>query len=169
MSQRPAGQPDPVEPRTLAWATAISLLLASVGLAVVILPSSYGIDPTGVGEALGFEPPPETGSLTMERNDTFEIRLRPNQSLEFKLYVQEGDGITYAWNTSANLTYELHGEPEDPDASFHSYEKGEGEANSGSLTAPFTGSHGWYWKNPTNRTVSINLSIEGTYAIEGIR
>lgn len=168
MAGRPEGQPAPVDHATLAWATAASLLIAAVGLTAVVLPSAYGIDPTGVGDKLGFEP--DTGaSRTTAGNDTFEIRLAPNESLEFKLIMEEDDAVDYAWNTSAPVTYDLHGEPEDPDASFRSYDSGEGSAREGHLEVPFTGSHGWYWKNPTEDPLVVELRIDGVYEVEGLR
>jgi hypothetical protein len=35
----------------------------------------------------------------------------------------------------------------------------------GSLTAPFAGSHGWYWKNETDAPVIVTLSIKGNYIL----
>ena len=45
-----------------------------------------------------------------------------------------------------------------------SYEKGDGRAEaSGTLTAPFTGIHGWYWENPTNQEITVTLTTAGFY------
>jgi hypothetical protein len=39
----------------------------------------------------------------------------------------------------------------------------------GSFTAPFNGSHGWYWKNKTQQDVTVNLTVKGLYTIEGLK
>ncbi len=169
MADRPAGQPAPVGQRTLAWATAISLVIASIGLTFVILPSAYGIDPTGVGRTLGFEPDPVPASRTSEANDTFQIRLGPYDDLEFKLFMEKGDEVDYAWNTSVPVKYDMHGEPDSHEEPFESYDKGEALADDGALVASFTGSHGWYWENLTNETLFIDLTISGIYEIQGLR
>ena len=44
---------EPSSPRRLARSTFIALLAAVFLLVTVVLPAEYGIDPTGVGRALG--------------------------------------------------------------------------------------------------------------------
>jgi len=39
----------------------------------------------------------------------------------------------------------------------------------GSFTAPFDGSHGWYWKNTSNKPVAIQLILNGQFQIIGIK
>ena len=34
---------------------------------------------------------------------------------------------------------------------------------SGTLTAPFSGIHGWYWENQTDGEVTVTLSAAGFY------
>lgn len=46
--------PAPSEPRKLALATAIAAIVAALVLLVAILPAEYGVDPTGLGRAMGF-------------------------------------------------------------------------------------------------------------------
>ena len=44
------------------------------------------------------------------------------------------------------------------------FEKKDGkEAASGTLTAPFSGIHGWYWDNPGDTEVTVTLSAAGFY------
>ena len=45
-----------------------------------------------------------------------------------------------------------------------SYEKKNArQTASGTLTAPFSGIHGWYWENPGNAEVTVTLSAAGFY------
>jgi hypothetical protein len=46
-----------------------------------------------------------------------------------------------------------------------SYEDGRGVADqAGELTAQFTGSHGWFWRNRTDAPVTLTLRTGGAYA-----
>ena len=36
-------------------------------------------------------------------------------------------------------------------------------AASGTVTAPFSGIHGWYWENPGTQTTTVTLSAAGCY------
>jgi hypothetical protein len=43
------------------------------------------------------------------------------------------------------------------------YGKGSSQREEGVLTAAFTGSHGWFWRNRTGEPVTITLKTEGAY------
>src|SRR5262249_54634911 len=45
------------------------------------------------------------------------------------------------------------------------YRKDKGLADAGSLTAPFEGIHGWYWKNTNADPVTVKLEVWGFYAL----
>ena len=45
---------------------------------------------------------------------------------------------------------------------FHK-EQQEGRGNNSSLTAPFTGEHGWFWLNINEFPITINLTVTGFY------
>ena len=36
---------------------------------------------------------------------------------------------------------------------------------SGTLTAPFTGIHGWYWENSQDREVTVKLTAAGFFSL----
>ena len=40
--------------------------------------------------------------------------------------------------------------------------------SSGSQTASFEGTHGWYWKNNTRSPVTITLSVRGDYQLKDL-
>ncbi len=50
-----------------------------------------------------------------------------------------------------------------PGVSYHGYGKGSSQREEGVLTAAFTGSHGWFWRNRTGEPVTITLKTEGAY------
>ena len=98
--------------------------------------------------------------------DTITVRVPPWNSREYKFQAPEGATFEYAWSTGGQaLYYDFHGEPEgDATGYFESYEENTAAQSSGSLTAPFTGIHGWYWQNDTSTPVEVTLKARGNYA-----
>ncbi|MGH7340520.1 MAG: hypothetical protein ACREKH_08530, partial [Candidatus Rokuibacteriota bacterium] len=43
------------------------------------------------------------------------------------------------------------------------YEKAQASQASGTLTAPFSGIHGWYWENLSDRAITVTLTTAGYY------
>lgn len=97
----------------LAWATAVSLVLASLALVIVILPQAYGLDPTGVGQALGLEPEPSpdpgplldaglvldpgattSKGLQLDADQVLYLEWRADPGLNFTLRGAGGDAVT---------------------------------------------------------------------------
>ena len=62
-------------------------------------------------------------------------------------------------------SHTLHAEPDGaPRGYAQSYEKRDAtQEASGTLTAPFSGIHGWYWENKTNKPVTLTLQTAGFY------
>ena len=79
--------------------------------------------------------------------------------------------MNYEWSSNGGDIYvDLHGEPAgDTTGYFESYTIATVATMKGSFTAPFAGSHGWYWKNKTAQAIDIQLSVSGSYVIEGIK
>jgi hypothetical protein len=62
-----------------------------------------------------------------------------------------------------NVNYDLHGSPKGGGKET-SYKKGrEVASDSGTLTAAYDGSHGWFWRNRGSRDVTITLKTNGAY------
>ena len=97
--------------------------------------------------------------------EVINITLPARGDKEYKLYVNEGDTFSYAWHTDGeSLFYDFHGEPaNDTSGSFQSFASSENNQDSGSLTATFSGTHGWYWKNSSRNAVVITLKTRGDY------
>ena len=179
--------------RELAIGALIAAAIAAVILTVAVLPAEYGIDPTGIGKALGLTalhntPGTETkdraknivaapvampATITSKqiasyRADTQKITLQPGEGLEYKTRLKKGAALIYSWKTQQGekIHHEFHGEPLNakPDV-YESYinEKQVSES-SGSLIAPFAGTHGWYWENKNTTPVTLTLNASGFYA-----
>jgi len=161
----------------IATATGVSFVVASVLLMTLVLPAEYGIDPLGTGRALGLldlfsaqdaaptpepedtrEPPPR-----VYKTESTSFTLRPSQAFEYKYRLEKDRGMVYAWKATGKVKYEFHGEPEDHRLKVQSYEKQENDFSSGTLSAPFTGIHGWYWENAGEHDLTITLTTAGFY------
>jgi hypothetical protein len=164
--------------RRIALAATIAFVVADFVLVAFVLPAEYGKDPLGTGKRLGLldlyeaktgdaPPPPPTQNST-ERPKTYKMdastmALGPGLAFEYKYRLQQGASMVYAWSTEAPVKYEFHGEPDDSRLKVVSYEKQVGDHAAGSLTAAFTGIHGWYWENTGKQPVTIAIHSSGFF------
>ena len=106
-----------------------------------------------------------TATVGDKWRDTINIVIPARDGKEYKLMVNKDDAFTFKWETSGELLFfDFHGElAGDTSGAFQSFEVGTKSESSGSLTAIFTGTHGWYWKNNTSSPVAITLKVKGDY------
>ncbi|HIJ84285.1 MAG: HupE [Magnetococcales bacterium] len=97
--------------------------------------------------------------------ETLHITIPGLGEKEFKFRIEQGKTLEYAWSTEGvSLFFDLHGEPEgDTSGTFKSYRVSTTHQSDGAIEAPFTGTHGWYWKNDANTPVTITLKVRGDY------
>ena len=227
--------------KQLVRSTVLAFIAACILLVTVVLPSEYGIDPTGIGGTLGLtkmgqikvalaeeakadalqdtsmasmqtapvapqapapQAPPQSVSqtvaswgqhghshdaeahaavlesasqtvapqvsasqITPKKQHTMTITLRPGQGAEIKMIMSENAAADYEWISDGPVNVDVHGEPTPPaKGSSHSYSKERQIQKSiGTLVAAFDGSHGWFWRNRTNRDVTLQLTTTGEY------
>ncbi|MES2626684.1 MAG: hypothetical protein V4628_15465, partial [Pseudomonadota bacterium] len=80
--------------------------------------------------------------------------------------MQTGKVIVFSWQTDQGDVYvDYHGHDPAISADFwvRYKEQQEGTGNSGSLTAPFAGEHGWFWLNYNEFPVTITLTVTGYF------
>ena len=176
---------------SLIWSCISSVLLAIIIFVIAVLPAEFNIDPTGLGEKMGLTvlsqtddnamkstviSCPETAGITPKTTDTSKwkdtvvITVPANKGLEYKFYIVKDEKLEFIWNTDGEALYfDFHGEPEgDKTGYFKSFKESTQNESSGTLSIPFTGSHGWYWQNKTNKPVTIILKTRGNYKIIGL-
>ncbi|MFT6247594.1 MAG: hypothetical protein ACJAUY_001968 [Cognaticolwellia sp.] len=167
--------------KTLVKAGVMALLVALILLITCILPAEYNIDPTGLGAKLGLTTIAEASEKAPEivldrgeqnhelRTDNIEIIIPAGQGLEYKLNMEKHAHVEYEWKTDGTALYfDFHGEPaEDKTGYFESFSITTSNNMQGSLTTPFKGSHGWYWKNESLQDVTVSLMTKGYYTIKG--
>jgi hypothetical protein len=155
-----------VDPLGLGKATGLSRLWA---------PPEEVVDTNAAGAPAAIRQP------AAFRTDSFEIPLAADgdegrkNSLEFKVRLPKGASLVYSWQAEGldvpeDLMFDFHGHTVAADAkggkvSVADYEKGNGAAANGSLTAPVDGIHGWYFRNRSAKPIKIRLKVSGFYQL----
>ncbi len=179
-----------VDKRALAKASGLALVAAALVLTLFILPAEYGIDPTGAGRALGITgmaaaegPEPQSAKAAPSteaaapdkaaiartgtwREDEVTIELAPHSGKEIKAHMRAGDSFVFEWSAKGGpVKVDMHGERTDAaEGEFTSYwEERALTGGKGAFTAPFAGTHGWYWRNKGETPVSVTVRLAGFY------
>lgn len=154
--------------KRIALATLAALIAANGAFFMFVLPAEFGVDPTGVGRALGLLGLAGAPPLDAHRTDTAfatETRvfeLAPFESVEIKYDLVAGDGLVYAWRAEGEVVFDLHAEPTgaDPEAA-ESFAQGRDTTDAGTYVAPYDGIHGWFWENRGVGSVTVTLHLAG--------
>jgi hypothetical protein len=201
---------DPISPfeanpppaRRLLLGIAGAAVAAALLLVVAILPAEFGIDPTGIGRALGLtaingptktvpladviggnenlkevavpdagEPIPLPNPAVSQLKDaapqthTQTITIPEFRETEVKAILDVSQVILYSWEADGDVYVDFHGH--DPAATGDGFvryrEEQSTRSGNGSLVAPFTGEHGWFWLNIDNKPVNIKLTVTGYF------
>lgn len=204
MSQQPQSpyEVSPPQTRRLLRSIGLAIIGAIAILVLIVLPAEYGIDPTGVGRALGLtalnEPTrkleikdvlggnenyrevviPDPGAPTLLPNPavaqikaaeaqtrTVTVTLQPGQETEVKAVLDAAQVMLYSWRAEGGEVYtDFHGHEPGAGREFVRYEEQQsGTHGAGSLVAPFTGEHGWFWLSLAEEPVTITLKISGYF------
>lgn len=185
--------PYQASPRALIRAGLGAVAASTLVLTLFVLPAEYGIDPTGAGNALGLtrlaggggeaaEPAPtapvatpvapgtptpaDIAKSTAMRSDRQELILPPHSGAEVKAHMAQGDHFIFRWQaTGGQVRFDMHGEPPNAkEGEFSSYWKAKDlDGAQGAFTAPFTGTHGWYFRNRGDTPVTVVVETTGFY------
>ena len=170
-----------VSSKTLLKSTIAAIGVALIVFVFFILPAEYNIDPTHIGQKLGLTalahyddkalPKADISAIPEKSQQVIEVTVPAGKGIEYKFQMTQYQKITYEWLTDGEpLYFDLHGEPQgDTTGYFESYAIATLSKMKGSFTSPFTGSHGWYWKNNSSKAVNIQLIVEGQYEIIGLK
>lgn len=99
-------------------------------------------------------------------DEEIKIIIPANGDKEYKFRIEKDKEIEFSWSVSnkVNLYYDYHGDPDGAvNGYFQSYKESTQSSDNGQLIAPFSGIHGWYWKNETAFDVIITLKVKGDY------
>ena len=173
----------------IAVAAGAALLVAGLVLVMFILPAEYGVDPLGTGARFGLVELGVTGQQVAALEaaaaagdgaeqaaiivaqdggfvgETVDFIVAAGEGMEYKYRLDQGEALLYAWTATGPVNYELHAEPDGaPRGYAQTYELGQAASQaSGTLTAPFSGIHGWFWENLSDQEVTVTLTTAGFY------
>jgi hypothetical protein len=112
-------------------------------------------------------PNPEVHQSTAARyrTEVVTITMAPDEELEYKAVLARDQVLLYRWVVDQGEVYfDFHADaPEAPEGFWVRYAEGEASAANGSLVAPFSGNHGWFWQNFNGHPVTITLEVAGYY------
>jgi hypothetical protein len=113
----------------------------------------------------------EASVATKQQENEVSITIPSKKGVEYKFYLKQYEKLTYEWTSEAPLYFDFHGEPLDYATTkyFESFVESTSNKMKGTMTIPFEGSHGWYWKNDSDKDVSVTLMTKGNYKILGLR
>lgn len=131
---------------------------ASVEVPAAVTPALSEPAPAAVSE-----PEPVEQMAARAWADEVSVTLKPGEAAEIKLVMSRGAVAQYEWTVSdGHLNSDLHGDGLSGQST--SYRRGRAETGDrGDLTAKFDGSHGWFWRNRSNATVTMTLRVKGAY------
>ncbi|GLH43226.1 hypothetical protein RS3R6_34510 [Pseudomonas atacamensis] len=156
----------------------LKLVLAQEALAEAAAPQTAASAPTAtsapvpaqqVAQVDPIDKPvtkPVTAPAPALKTNQMSVTLKPGEGTEIKLEMLKGKTVSYEWTATGGLVnYDTHGEPYNGEKGyFHSYNKGKQvEGHKGQFTALFDGTHGWFWRNRSNKDVTISLNTTGDY------
>ena len=113
-------------------------------------------------------PPPEV--QYPEREDTIEVIVPSEKGVEYKFKSLKYGSTKYEWSTDKGIVYiDFHGEvkQDNPPKNvfYESYTLAYSNNMAGTLTAPFEGKHGWYFRNETNEPIFVTIRLNGQYKL----
>lgn len=155
----------------------VAIVIAVSIFYTIVYPIEFGKDPLGTGKLFGLPVLAEaskdekTGnaiSIYKFRKDSIDILVPANRGLEYKFKLSQFSNLTYKWTSEVPLYFDFHGEPKgDTTGYFESYTIATINKMEGSMTVPFEGVHGWYWKNTSDDEVLVTLTTQGKYEVVG--
>jgi hypothetical protein len=100
--------------------------------------------------------------------DTLSLVIDGQSRIEFKLRMDEGSPLAFEWSANTTLTYDFHGDRAADANNFTSHDQGQAASKSGDFVAPFSGRHGWYWRNDSSQSATVTVHLTGKFAIIGV-
>ncbi len=169
-----AAQTIALDPAAMERLARIEAQLTAIAAMVATAPETRSVDApqpqtdTATGPT---EAPAETAAVdptvaeetAPEWRDEVSYTLAPGDGIEVKLAMEEGQTARFFWTANGSMVnYDTHG---DGSGQKISYEQGRATPEqTGTLTAAFTGNHGWFWRNRTDAPVTVTLRTAGDYA-----
>ncbi|MBL8278225.1 MAG: hypothetical protein JNL93_16110 [Pelomonas sp.] len=96
------------------------------------------------------------------RTDTLTITIAPGNGVQVTAPVDAGQGFVFQWVATGELLVNTQGEPANSAAATTIYDIDAMQRQAaGTLVAPFSGKHGWYWRNQGADHVTVKVVVTG--------
>jgi hypothetical protein len=182
-----------VSARQLLLITAGGLAGGALIVLGAVMPAEYNVDPLGLGQltgisrlwapdtqAFGGTAPLSYASASPKTAHVAEIPLGAagwdEAAVEYKVRMSPGQSIFYRWSVvnldgspaATAIEVDQHGHDTPPEGQAETvieFRKDQLLSDQGSLTAPFEGIFGWYFKNRAEDPVIVRLEVEGFYSL----
>lgn len=112
------------------------------------------------------------------RSDVIEVSLKVSgdpdrgDEVEYKVQLDQGASYVYSWELTGianpeEFYTEFHGHTVEANRAMTVtyYRKATGISDNGVLTAPFSGVHGWFFQNQSEKPVTVRLRLSGFYTL----
>ncbi len=108
----------------------------------------------------------ETNTLTVDQNtDSMTLTLVPDAAAEVKLVMKKGSTVNYSWSANGGkLNFDTHGEGQGGLSAKYDSGRNESGQDNQSFVAEFDGTHGWFWRNRTRETVTLDITATGEFS-----
>lgn len=95
--------------------------------------------------------------------DEVTFILEPGGTAEIKMTMEAGNIAEFAWTaTGGRVNFDLHAHSGGESVN---YERGSGQTSGeGSIEAPFSGDHGWFWRNRDSTAITMIIQLRGKYS-----
>ena len=128
-----------------------------------------------LGSPLSVSKPIEADNVPPEiqlpqRADTITVIVLAETGIEYKFKSLKYGSIKYEWTTDSGIVYtDFHGEVNQANPPknvfYESYTLAYSNNMAGTLTAPFEGKHGWYFRNETTKDIVVTIRLNGQYEL----
>ncbi|MCF6221918.1 MAG: transmembrane anchor protein [Robiginitomaculum sp.] len=119
------------------------------------------ITPTTTEPVVQETPPP--AMITTQAHEKI-FTLAPDAWTEIKLKMNKDAQADFVWFTDGGkANFDTHADSKTLNIDYHNYAKGSKIRDEGILKAEFDGSHGWFWRNRSGKTMTVTLQTSGAY------
>ena len=129
-----------------------------------------------VGSSSKIIKPSEANNPTPEKQfditqDSITVKIPAKKGIEYKVKMLKYGSTKYEWHSQNKeiVFLDFHGEVEEKnppkEVFYESYTVAYSNNMGGTFTAPFKGKHGWYFKNLSNKEVTITIKLKGQYQL----
>jgi hypothetical protein len=103
--------------------------------------------------------------------DSIIVKIPSEKGIEYKFKMLKYGSVKYEWYSQNKeiVFLDFHGEVEQKDPPknvfYESYTVAYSNNMGGTFTAPFTGKHGWYFKNLSDQEITIIIKLQGQFKL----